>query len=118
MKKIIEGGAVALAAENSNKGSTKMKVFVKMVILAFTLILAINTGYAAEKQEKEEEVVTSKPLTLTETYTLTNTLPRQLIYLRKQLDDLTNTNRIFTQIQKKWMRLRTISSLKATLRLN
>ena len=77
-----------------------MKVFVKIVILAFTLILATNTGYAAEKQEKEEEVVTSKPLTLTETYTLTNTLPRQLIDLRKYLDGLTNIKRIFTQIQK------------------
>ncbi len=74
-----------------------MKVFFKIVIQVLTLILAINTGYAAEK---EEEVVTSKPLTLTETYTLTNTLPRQLIDLRKQLDDLTNIKRIFTQIQK------------------
>jgi potassium efflux system protein len=101
--KIVVGGAAALGLKNSNKGSTKMKVFFKIVILAFTLILAITSGYAAEKQEKEaegEEVVTSKPLTLTETYTLTNTLPRQLIDLRKQLSDLTSINRIFSQIQK------------------
>jgi len=77
-----------------------MKAFFKIVILAFTLIWAINTGYAAEKQEKEELVPANQPLSLTEKYTLSNTLPKQLIDLRKQVNKLADTNVIFARIQK------------------
>jgi len=87
-----------------------MKISFEKFVLIIVLIFAFNTGYAAENLkntekvaenlEKAEEAATSKPLTLTETYTLTNTLPKKLIDLRKQLDDLADTNVIFTKIQK------------------
>jgi len=79
-------------------------------VLIFALIFAFNTGYAAESlkktenaaenSEKIEEATSSKPLTLTETYTLTNTLPKKLFDLRKQVNKLTDTNVLFAQIQK------------------
>ncbi|MFT5729609.1 MAG: potassium efflux system protein [Desulforhopalus sp.] len=77
-----------------------MKVSFDRFVVIFVLLFAVNTGYAAENLEKTEEATTSKPLTLTEAYTLTNTLPIKLIDLSKQLDDLVDTNVIFTKIQK------------------
>lgn len=77
-----------------------MKVSFDRFVLIFALIFAFNTGYAAENLEKTEEAATSKPLSLTETYTLTNTLPEKLIDLRKQVNELADTNVIFVQIQK------------------
>ena len=77
-----------------------MKISFDKFVLIFALVFAFNTGYAAENAEKAEEAVTSKPLTLTETYTLTNTLPKELLDLHKQLDSLADTNVIFTKIQK------------------
>ena len=77
-----------------------MKVSFDRFVVIFVLLFAVNTGYAAENLEKTEEATTSKPLTLTEAYTLTNTLPIKLIDLSEQLDDLTDTNVIFTKIQK------------------
>ncbi len=77
-----------------------MKFSLDRFILVFTLIFSFNTGYAAEKQDKVEEVPTSQTLSLTEKFTLTSTLPKQLIDLRKQVNELADTNVIFTQIEK------------------
>ena len=63
-----------------------MKVSFDRFILVFTLIFTFNTGYAAEKTENPEVVTTNQALSLTEKYILTNTLPKQLIDLRKQVD--------------------------------
>ena len=77
-----------------------MKVLFDRFVVLFVLIFAVNTGYAAENLEKTEEVANSKPLTLTEAYTLTNTLPKKLIDLSEQLEDLPNSDVIFTKIQE------------------
>jgi hypothetical protein len=77
-----------------------MKVSFDRFVVIFVLLFAVNTGYAAENLEKTEEAITSKPLTLTEAYTLANTLPKKLIDLSEQLEDLADTNVIFTKIQK------------------
>jgi len=77
-----------------------MKVSFDRFVLIIALIFAFNTGYAAENLEKNEEAATSKPLTLTEAYTLTNTLPKKVIDLSEQLEDLADTDVIFTKIQE------------------
>ncbi|WP_319549873.1 mechanosensitive ion channel domain-containing protein [Desulfogranum marinum] len=87
-----------------------MSISFNKCVLIFTLIFAFNTGYAAEKLNetekvaenpgKAEEATTSKPLSLTETYTLINTLPKKLLNLRKQINDLANTKVIFARIQE------------------
>jgi len=77
-----------------------MKVSFDRFVLILTLSFAFNTVYAAENQEKNEEVAAGQALSLTETYTLTNTLPKQLVDLRKQINDLADTNALFLQIQK------------------
>ena len=77
-----------------------MKVSFDRFVLVFTLIFTFNTGYAAEKIEKAEVVTTNQSLSLTEKYTLTNTLPKQLIDLRKQVDELADPNIVSAQIKK------------------
>ena len=77
-----------------------MKVSFNRFVLILTLSFAFNTVHVAESQEKAEEVATSQALSLTETYTLTNTLPKQLVDLRKQVNELADTNALFLQIQK------------------
>ena len=77
-----------------------MKFSFDRFILVFTLIFSFNTGYAAEKQDKDEEVTASQALSLTEIYTLTNTLPKQLVDLRKQINKLDDTDALFLQIKK------------------
>ena len=68
-------------------------------ILFFLLIFAFSTGYAADKQEKTENVETiNQDMSLIEIFTLTNTLPEKLIDLRNQIDDLTDTTSISKQI--------------------
>ncbi len=77
-----------------------MKVSFDIFGLIFALLFVFNIGYAAENPEKAEEAAPSKTLSLTETYTLTSTLPEKLIDLRKQVDNLVKPSVIFTQIQK------------------
>ena len=77
-----------------------MKVSFDRFALVFILIFTFNTGYAAEKLEKAEVVTTNQALSLTEKYTLTNTLPKQLIDLRKQVDKLADPNVVSAQIKK------------------
>jgi len=77
-----------------------MKVCFDRIILVFVLIFAFSTGHAAETQELAEVVPANQPLSLTEKYTLSNTLPKQLIDLRKQVNKLADTNVIFARIQK------------------
>ena len=77
-----------------------MKVCFDGFILFFALIFAFSTGHAAEKQETADMVPTDQPLSLTEKYTLSNKLPKQLIDLRKQVNKLANTNVSLAQIEK------------------
>ena len=68
-------------------------------ILFFLLIFAFRTGYAADNQEKTENVETiNQDMPLIEIFTLTNTLSEELIDLRNQIDDLTDTTSISKQI--------------------
>lgn len=77
-----------------------MKFLSNIFFLIFTLIFAFNTGYAAENLEKAEKATESQPLSLTEAYNLTRTLPKKLIEMRQQLDDLANINVIHTRIER------------------
>lgn len=78
-----------------------MNVSFGKFILFFLLIFAFSTGYAADEQEKTQNVETiNQDLSLIEIFTLTNTLPEELIDLRNQIDDLTDTASISVQIPK------------------
>jgi len=78
-----------------------MNVSFGKFILFFPLIFAFSTGYAADNQENTEDVETiNQDLSLIEIFTLTNTLPEELIDLRNQIDDLTDTTRISEKIPK------------------
>ena len=60
-----------------------MNVSFGKFILFFLLIFAFSTGHAADEQEKKENVETlNQDMSLIEIFTLTNTLPEELIDLR------------------------------------